>query len=110
LPHNRPPSQLRRALRAAPRPQPATVEPKVPLPAKLLVGGIAGVIGTSVIFPLDMVKTRMQNVRAQLTQSRLRARMRTRACACAHARLSRSARAGRRKDSACGRKRSRASN
>jgi len=33
----------------------------VPLPAKLVVGGIAGVIGTSIIFPIDMVKTRLQN-------------------------------------------------
>lgn len=36
----------------------------MPLPAKLLVGGLAGMLGTSVIFPLDMVKTRMQNMRA----------------------------------------------
>ncbi len=33
----------------------------MPLPAKMLAGGIAGVIGTSIIFPIDMVKTRLQN-------------------------------------------------
>lgn len=33
----------------------------VPLAAKLVVGGIAGIIGTSIIFPIDMVKTRLQN-------------------------------------------------
>lgn len=33
----------------------------VPLWAKLVAGGVAGVIGTSIIFPLDMVKTRLQN-------------------------------------------------
>jgi hypothetical protein len=62
-------------------------EPKVPLPAKLLVGGIAGMIGTSVIFPLDMVKTRMQNVRRR--QARAATRLRRAApalrCACADA-------------------------
>ena len=36
----------------------------MPLPAKLVVGGLAGVLGTSIVFPLDMVKTRMQNMRA----------------------------------------------
>lgn len=42
------------------------ISPKnvVPLPAKLLVGGLAGVLGTSIIFPLDMVKTRMQNMKS----------------------------------------------
>ena len=68
----------RRARRRQPSAAPA-VEPKVPLPAKLVVGGIAGVIGTSVIFPLDMVKTRMQNASAPPP----RARARTHACACA---------------------------
>lgn len=36
-------------------------EPIVPLQYKLLVGGLAGMLGTSIIFPLDMVKTRLQN-------------------------------------------------
>uniref|UniRef100_A0A7S1CAX8 Uncharacterized protein n=1 Tax=Bicosoecida sp. CB-2014 TaxID=1486930 RepID=A0A7S1CAX8_9STRA len=34
---------------------------KIPLPAKLVVGAIAGIVGTSAAFPLDMVKTRMQS-------------------------------------------------
>lgn len=40
---------------------PAKQDVVVPLWAKLMAGGIAGVIGTSIIFPLDMVKTRLQN-------------------------------------------------
>jgi len=35
-------------------------EKKLPLPIKLVVGAVAGVIGTSCIFPIDMVKTRLQ--------------------------------------------------
>jgi hypothetical protein len=34
--------------------------PKLPLPMKLVVGAIAGAVGTSCIFPIDMVKTRLQ--------------------------------------------------
>lgn len=34
---------------------------KVPLHYKLVVGAASGVFGTSLIFPLDLVKTRMQN-------------------------------------------------
>lgn len=34
---------------------------KVPLPAKLAVGAVAGIIGTSAIFPIDIVKTHLQN-------------------------------------------------
>ena len=38
-----------------------TTKPKkLPLPIKLGVGAIAGIIGTSCIFPIDMIKTRMQ--------------------------------------------------
>jgi len=33
---------------------------KLPMEQKLLVGAVAGVVGTSCIFPLDMVKTRLQ--------------------------------------------------
>jgi hypothetical protein len=29
--------------------------------SKLICGAIAGVIGTSIIFPLDIIKTRLQN-------------------------------------------------
>lgn len=48
---------------AAPAPpaQPPQRPQRVPLPQKLVVGGIAGVIGTSCIFPLDIIKTRLQN-------------------------------------------------
>jgi len=33
---------------------------KLPLPVKLVVGAVAGVVGTTCIFPIDMVKTRLQ--------------------------------------------------
>eukprot|EP01087_Luapelamoeba_hula_P024076 TRINITY_DN9042_c3_g1_i1.p1 TRINITY_DN9042_c3_g1~~TRINITY_DN9042_c3_g1_i1.p1 ORF type:complete len:328 (-),score=54.57 TRINITY_DN9042_c3_g1_i1:31-987(-) len=33
----------------------------VPFASKLVVGGIAGVVATSIIFPIDIVKTRLQN-------------------------------------------------
>lgn len=35
--------------------------PPIPFVGKLVVGGVAGVIGTLAIFPLDMSKTRLQN-------------------------------------------------
>jgi len=37
-----------------------TKEIKLPLYNKLIVGGIAGIVGTTCIFPLDMIKTRLQ--------------------------------------------------
>lgn len=33
---------------------------KLPLPVKLVVGAVAGVVGTTCIYPIDMVKTRLQ--------------------------------------------------
>ena len=33
---------------------------KLPLPIKLGVGAVAGIVGTSCIFPIDMIKTRLQ--------------------------------------------------
>jgi solute carrier family 25 (mitochondrial aspartate/glutamate transporter), member 12/13 len=35
-------------------------EKKIPMGMKLVVGGIAGIIGTCCIYPIDMVKTRLQ--------------------------------------------------
>lgn len=39
------------------KPQPK----KPPFYANLIGGGVAGVVGTSIMFPMDMVKTRLQN-------------------------------------------------
>jgi len=36
-------------------------EPRPPLSVKLICGAVAGVIGTCIIFPLDIIKTRLQN-------------------------------------------------
>ena len=40
--------------------KPSEKPPKLPLPMKLVVGAVAGAVGTSGIFPIDMVKTRLQ--------------------------------------------------
>lgn len=42
------------------RSKPSEKPPKLPLPMKLVVGAVAGAVGTSCIFPIDMVKTRLQ--------------------------------------------------
>jgi hypothetical protein len=34
---------------------------KLPLPIKLAVGATAGCVGTTCIFPIDMIKTRLQS-------------------------------------------------
>jgi len=34
---------------------------KLPLPVKLVVGAVAGVVGTTCIYPIDMIKTRLQS-------------------------------------------------
>ena len=36
---------------------------------KIINGGIAGIIGVSCVFPLDLVKTRLQNQQAKETCS-----------------------------------------
>lgn len=54
-------------VQSLPTPAPTTVQAvqaavqKTSLFSKLVSGAIAGVIGTSIIYPLDMVKTRLQN-------------------------------------------------
>lgn len=41
--------------------KPAKPTPQFSLLPKILNGGIAGIVGVSVVFPLDLVKTRLQN-------------------------------------------------
>eukprot|EP00038_Savillea_parva_P023268 m.40229 g.40229 ORF g.40229 m.40229 type:complete len:311 (-) comp5938_c0_seq1:294-1226(-) len=41
-------------------PLPPTGDIKIPMGQKLMVGAVAGVLGTSAIFPIDAVKTRLQ--------------------------------------------------
>lgn len=36
-------------------------EPQFPLLCKVLNGGIAGIVGVSIVYPIDLVKTRLQN-------------------------------------------------
>ncbi|XP_061727980.1 mitochondrial glutamate carrier 1-like [Cydia pomonella] len=47
-------------VKAAPKEQPKIPPPPQILP-KIINGGIAGIIGVSVVFPIDLVKTRLQN-------------------------------------------------
>uniref|UniRef100_A0A8C4RA77 Uncharacterized protein n=1 Tax=Eptatretus burgeri TaxID=7764 RepID=A0A8C4RA77_EPTBU len=37
--------------------------PPFSLPAKLINGGVAGLIGVTCVFPIDLAKTRLQNQR-----------------------------------------------
>lgn len=38
-------------------------EKQISMPAKLINGGIAGIIGVTCVFPIDLTKTRLQNQR-----------------------------------------------
>lgn len=37
------------------------VDPICSLPAKLINGGVAGLVGVTCVFPIDLAKTRLQN-------------------------------------------------
>nr|XP_034979762.1 mitochondrial glutamate carrier 1-like isoform X1 [Zootoca vivipara] len=54
-------------------------EKQISLPAKLINGGAAGIIGVTCIFPIDLVKTRLQNQRSgqQVYKSMLDCLMKT---------------------------------
>jgi solute carrier family 25 aspartate/glutamate transporter 12/13 len=39
---------------------PQQKQKKLPIPVKLTVGALAGAFGTTCIFPIDMIKTRLQ--------------------------------------------------
>jgi hypothetical protein len=55
-----PPSRTIPDPEGAPPAQPPKTR-KPPFYANLIGGGVAGVVGTSIMFPMDMVKTRLQN-------------------------------------------------
>lgn len=38
-------------------------EKQISLPSKLINGGVAGIIGVTCVFPIDLAKTRLQNQR-----------------------------------------------
>ncbi|XP_070605034.1 mitochondrial glutamate carrier 1-like isoform X2 [Erythrolamprus reginae] len=54
-------------------------EKQISLPAKLINGGAAGIIGVTCVFPIDLVKTRLQNQRSgqQIYKSMLDCLMKT---------------------------------
>ncbi|KAH0617084.1 hypothetical protein JD844_028722 [Phrynosoma platyrhinos] len=45
---------------------------KISLPAKLINGGIAGLVGVTCVFPIDLAKTRLQNQQGQTVYTGMR--------------------------------------
>ncbi|XP_033017552.1 mitochondrial glutamate carrier 2 isoform X1 [Lacerta agilis] len=49
-----------------------TDKKKISLPAKLINGGIAGLVGVTCVFPIDLAKTRLQNQQGQAIYTGMR--------------------------------------
>jgi hypothetical protein len=49
-------------------------KPQFSLAPKIVNGGIAGIIGVTCVFPLDLVKTRLQNQQVRMTTTHVELR------------------------------------